>query len=288
MEAIITTESGGKRTIITPTQLGDAEIRARNSNFVGLSPIPNQLKNIATPTERPFRVSVEGNIGAGKSTFIKYFSQFPEIETYAEPIEWWRNCQGHNLLELLYKDIEKWHSTFQTYVQLTRVKIQSSKPTKSSTTVQMFERSVQNNRFCFVEQAYNNGYLNVIDYDIQDKWYRWIRQYLDIDLDLIVYLRSSPETAYERTVARNRSEESGISLEYLKQLHDAHERWLMSNDDRFNTIPVVVLDADKTINDIIAEYKLHEHKIMGYDKKGQQAVSKDDKERVKKSLTDKF
>lgn len=104
----------------------------------------------------------------------------------------------------------------------------------------------------------------------------------------LVYLRSSPETAYERTVARNRSEESGISLEYLKQLHDAHERWLMSNDERFNTIPVVVLDADKTINDIIAEYKLHEHKIMGHEKKGQQAVSKDDKERVKKSLTDKF
>jgi deoxynucleoside kinase len=32
--------------------------------------------------KRPFRVSVEGNIGAGKSTLIEYFNSFSGIETY--------------------------------------------------------------------------------------------------------------------------------------------------------------------------------------------------------------
>lgn len=32
--------------------------------------------------KRPFRVSIEGNIGAGKSTLIDYFSQISGIETY--------------------------------------------------------------------------------------------------------------------------------------------------------------------------------------------------------------
>lgn len=73
---------------------------------------------------------------------------------------------------------------FQMYVQLTRLKIQTSKP-KSSTTVQMFERSVQNNRFCFVEQAYRHGYLHKADYGILDEWYRFIRSHMDITLDLI-------------------------------------------------------------------------------------------------------
>jgi deoxynucleoside kinase len=51
--------------------------------------------------KRPFRVSVEGNIGAGKSTLIEYFNSFSGIETYREPIEWWRNVNGNNLLELM-------------------------------------------------------------------------------------------------------------------------------------------------------------------------------------------
>jgi len=29
---------------------------------------------------KPFRVSVEGNIGAGKSTFIKHFCTFPDVD----------------------------------------------------------------------------------------------------------------------------------------------------------------------------------------------------------------
>lgn len=31
---------------------------------------------------RPYRLSVEGNIGSGKSTFLKYFQQFNAVETY--------------------------------------------------------------------------------------------------------------------------------------------------------------------------------------------------------------
>lgn len=102
-----------------------------------------------------------------------------------EPIDWWRNLDGHNLLDLLYSDIHKWHNTFQMYVQLTRLKIQTTPPKNSSTTVQMFERSVQNNRYCFVEQAYKSGILHGADYTILNEWYKWAKKNCDIDLDLI-------------------------------------------------------------------------------------------------------
>lgn len=68
---------------------------------------------------------------------------------------------------------------------------------------------------------------------------------------------------YRRIKERNRPEESEISLEYLKQLHDSHEQWLMTNNERFNTIPVLVLDADKTLEEILEMYKLNELKILG-------------------------
>lgn len=50
-------------------------------NFNGITPLKN-FKDVETPTDRPFRVSIEGNIGAGKSTLIKYFENMPGIETY--------------------------------------------------------------------------------------------------------------------------------------------------------------------------------------------------------------
>lgn len=185
------------------------------------------------------------------------------------------------MLDLLYKDIHEWLRVFQSYVMLTRLKIQSAKPKSSSTTVQMFERSVQNNRYCFLVQAYENGYLSSADYEVLDQWFRWIRSNVDIKLDLIgkklikyiesfffllfsiVYLQSSPEVVYERVKKRARPEENTITLEYLTQLHESHERWLMSNNERFNTVPVLVLDADKTRDEILAQYKENESKIMG-------------------------
>ncbi|XP_018572038.1 deoxynucleoside kinase-like isoform X2 [Anoplophora glabripennis] len=279
MEGVITTISGQKRPAASPTMSP-----SKKTNFVGISPL-RELTNVKTPTDRPFRVSIEGNIGAGKSTLIKYFSSMPGIETFAEPIEWWRNLQGHNLLELMYSDIHEWLKVFQSYVQFTRLRVQTTKPKSSSTTVQMFERSVQNNRFCFLEQAYQSGYLHGADYAVMDQWYRWMRANVDISLDLIVYLRSSPEVVFERVKARARPEEAGLSLQYLKELHESHERWLMTNDERFNTIPVLVLDADKTLDEIVEQYKKNENKILGFEKTGRMKVEQGDKDKVKKTLS---
>lgn len=279
MEGVITTISGLKRPAAAAVSSPN-----KRTNFVGISPL-KELTNIKTPTDRPFRVSIEGNIGAGKSTLIEYFKNMEGIETHPEPIAWWRNLEGHNLLELLYSDIHEWLKVFQSYVQFTRLQTQTAPPKDSSVRVQMYERSIQNNRFCFMEQAYTNGYLHSADYEVLDAWYKWIRANVDISLDLIVYLRSTPEVVHERVKSRGRPEESGLSLEYLQQLHDSHEKWLMTDDERFNTIPVLVLDADKTLSEIYEQYKKNEEKILGYDKKGTKApVEKGEKDKIKKVL----
>ena len=55
----------------------------------------------------PFTVSVEGNIGAGKSTMLKFFDQFTEVETVPEPVAQWRDLRGHNLLRNKFEDPQR-------------------------------------------------------------------------------------------------------------------------------------------------------------------------------------
>ncbi|KAJ9583803.1 hypothetical protein L9F63_021853, partial [Diploptera punctata] len=210
-------------------------------------------------SDKPFRVSIEGNIGAGKSTLIQYFSRFPEVDVHVEPVAEWCNVRGHNLLDMLYKDLNRHNYMFQHYVQLTRVKIQTHKTDKK---VHIFERSLQNNRFCFIEMAHKAGQLLDPEYLILCQWYEWIEQNFDIDLDLIVYLRSSPEVVYERIKKRNRSEESTVSLDYLRQLHESYEKWLFHSNI---SIPVLQINVDNDIEEVEQLYVKHQGRILGHD-----------------------
>lgn len=62
--------------------------------MANVSTIPKKtLKGV-----RPFTVVVEGNIGSGKTTFITHFNKFSNVALFSEPIDMWRDCNGHNLL----------------------------------------------------------------------------------------------------------------------------------------------------------------------------------------------
>lgn len=77
--------------------------------------------------QRPYTVAVEGNIGAGKSTFLDLFRDDDDedrADLLYERVDKWRNAcgKGHNLLGRLYKDAPRWNYLFQSYTQLCVVK----------------------------------------------------------------------------------------------------------------------------------------------------------------------
>ena len=47
-----------------------------------------------------FTILVEGNIGAGKTEFLKQFKDIKEVDVLEEPVEKWKNLDGINLLTL--------------------------------------------------------------------------------------------------------------------------------------------------------------------------------------------
>ena len=66
---------------------------------------------------KPFTVVVEGNIGCGKTTFLDHFSKHSErVEVLTEPVERWRDVNGHNLLQLMYEDPSRYIFIFVFFI----------------------------------------------------------------------------------------------------------------------------------------------------------------------------
>lgn len=209
--------------------------------------------------KRPFTVCVEGNIGSGKTTFLTHFKQFDNTTVLQEPVELWRDVAGTNLLDLMYKDPTRYSFLFQSYVQLTMLQLHTF---KSPMPYKIMERSVFSAR-CFIENMKRTKLLKEVEVVVLEDWYDWCIQNAHIETDLIVYLRTSPEVVYQRMKARARKEENSVSLEYLKLLHNIHDEWLYHKTLFTIPAPVLVLDGNKSLEDMIAEFEICKNQIFG-------------------------
>jgi len=76
-----------------------------------------------------------------------------------------------------------------------------------------------------------------------------------------VYLRAEPAVCYERLRKRNRKEEAGVPYEFIKELHQLHEEWLMQK--KFDlTTPVLVLDAGVELPRMTELYEENKAEIL--------------------------
>ena len=123
------------------------------------------------------------------------------------------------------------------------------------------ERSIFSSRYCFVENMVQTGLLHQGMYDVLQEWYKCVDNMVHIQADLIVYLRSNPKIVHERMMKRGRSEENQVPLEYLQQLHDLHENWLIHRAFPVPA-PVLVLDANLDLDCIGEEYLRSEKDIL--------------------------
>ncbi|XP_045125309.1 deoxynucleoside kinase-like isoform X4 [Portunus trituberculatus] len=200
------------------------------------------------------------NLGLSLLPVSKLLKKSFNLIASEEPINLWTNLDGHNLLDMLYKDPQRWSFLFQSYVQLTRLNIHLQ---PSSCLVKLIERSLQNNRYCFLEIGQDCGHLQGAEYSVLCKYYDLLQSKLDIGIDLIVYLRTSPEVVHARMLERGRSEEADIPLDYLKKVHQYYDRWLLHKEPHPPPAPVLVIDANQALEDVKKEYELQKAVIMG-------------------------
>lgn len=181
---------------------------------------------------------VEGNIGSGKSTFLKKLST--EFKVVQEPVDEWSKMKnassGKNILEEFYEDPERNAYLFQSIAFRSRVKNITD---IDATDVVIVERSIYTDRMVFAEVSREAGNINEIEWNDYTEWFDFVVEHIGFRPKGFIYLRTDPEKSHERITRRDRSGESNITLEYLRKLHQRHDEWLT----RDMTAPVLVLDV---------------------------------------------
>ncbi|KAI4503896.1 hypothetical protein M0802_001299 [Mischocyttarus mexicanus] len=219
--------------------------------------------------KRPFTVCVEGNIGSGKTTFLNHFKNFDNMEVLQEPVELWRNVSGVNLLDLMYKEPKRYAFLFQSYVQLTMLQLHTY---KTRLPFKIMERSVYSARL-FIENMKRSKMLQDIEFIVLEDWYDWCIQSANIETNAIIYLRTSPEIVYQRMRIRARKEENAVSLDYLKQIHQVHDEWLIHQSLFTLPAPVIVIDGNKSIEEMFNEFEKCKDRIFSCQEKFESEIT---------------
>ncbi|CAK8564685.1 unnamed protein product [Lathyrus sativus] len=176
---------------------------------------------------------VEGNISVGKTTFLQRIANETIelrdlVEVVPEPIGKWQDVgpEHFNILDAFYAEPERYAYTFQNYVFVTRV-MQERESSAGIKPLRLMERSVFSDRMVFVRAVHEAKWMNEMEISIYDSWFDPVVSTLPgLIPDGFIYLRASPDTCHQRMKSRKREEEGGVSLEYLRDLHEKHESWL--------------------------------------------------------------
>jgi deoxyadenosine/deoxycytidine kinase len=184
-------------------------------------------------------ITLDGNIGCFKTSILNYFHKYYKTPVDLEPVENWSEY-----LKNMY-NTDKSTYNFQIRVWLDRCWIQ-----EKSNTILLMERSPYFIKNVFVEKAYEDKtiseeeYKNILTlHKTTDKLWE-PRGY--------IYLRSNPEICFNRIIKRGREAEKNIKIEYLKRIHELHDK--KYEEALKNNKNIICIDVEnKSVADICSE-----------------------------------
>jgi len=181
-------------------------------------------------------ISIEGNIGSGKSTLItklkEQLSSHSDVIFIAEPVDIWTSIvdnNNENILAKFYKDQEKYAFPFQMLAYISRLHlIKQSIKTNPNVTI-LIERSCFTDKNVFAKMLYDMGKIEDVCYKI---YLMWFNEFLeDLNFSKIIFVDTNPKLCLQRIEKRNRGGESIIELDYLETCHTYHLNWLLEVND---------------------------------------------------------
>ena len=216
-------------------------------------------------SKKPILVSIEGNIGAGKSSFLTALKSSigdellgRQVIFLQEPVDEWQNIKDKNGVDILtkfYGDQEKYAFKFQMMAYISRQAMVRRAMRENPNSVIISERCVFTDRKVFAKMLYDAGKIDDIEFKIYNNWFDEFA--MDTQYNGHVYLRAVPQTCYDRVRKRNRDGED-IPIEYLTDCHDNHDNWLTQVGS------TLVLNADIDCDTEVLEYQNLADKTIDY------------------------
>lgn len=217
---------------------------------------------------KPIIISIEGNIGAGKTTIFnqlqQYYSRNKKIVFMKEPVDIWSEIKdesNENILVKYYNNPAKYAFGFQIMVYSAQCSIYMQLlHDHPSCEIIISERSMDAGRNVFTKILKDDGHIDDIHYKVYESLYDLFKY----KLDYIFYISVDPANCLNRTIHRNRTGESKITIDYLQKCSDYYEFWLnnLSKDDTI-VIPIDGNNHDNGNQSINSIINYIDHQILG-------------------------
>lgn len=172
-------------------------------------------------------LSIEGNIGSGKSTIINFlkekYKDSSDFIFLPEPVDQWEQIKdkdNNTILSKFYNDQKKYSFAFQMMAYISRLDLLRKAIQENPSKIIITERSLFTDKFVFAQMLYDDHKMEEIEYQIYNKWFH---SFIDLaPLHKLIYLKTDPEISFKRIIKRNRDGENSIPFDYIKNCHSYH------------------------------------------------------------------
>lgn len=219
-------------------------------------------------------VSIEGNIGSGKTTGKEKLKQYIMQKTSAdstvfvdEPTDEWQTIQDENgvpILENLYGDLKRFAFRFQMMAYISRLKKLKDAARNPNVKIIITERCLITDAHVFAKMLYDSKQIEEDEYQIYTRWFDEFAK--EVEPSCIVYFKASTDVCMNRIKKRSRPGEQEMQYDYLDKCNSYHDQWLIT--DPTNFIPVLILNANEENSDYSRDiykymYDIRASKIIG-------------------------
>ena len=207
-------------------------LKKTHRELVSLSPDNNQpkIKDIILNTrlEIPYNfIAIEGNIGAGKTTFTKQFAKDFNSKLVLERFE------ENAFLPKFYEDPKRYAFPLEMSFLADRYQQLSDDLAQFD----LFKTSVISDYYVFKSLIFSKVTLSDEEYSLYKKIFNFM--YKDIPKpDLYIYLYQNVERLLQNIKKRGRSYEQSIKGEYLEQIHEGYMNFIKTQKD----LNILILD----------------------------------------------
>lgn len=177
-------------------------------------------------------IAIAGNIGSGKTTLTKLLAKHYRWDLLEEAVD------NNPYLFDFYKDMQRWSFNLQIFFLNSRFEQLLDIHRSGRNVVQ--DRTIYEDAYIFAPNLHAMGLMTTRDFENYFRLFRNMESAVTPP-DLLIYLRASVPNLVSQIAERGREYENGISIEYLRRLHERYEAWIST----YNKGRMLIVDVDE-------------------------------------------